>query len=125
MRRGVSFRELAQWQVLSDFYAAGGEPVDSETLVARYQNGGEHTYHLKDERWMLVWYRRLPDGGAVGLWTDVSALKHAEAERHLLEARLHHSQRLERSARSPAASRTTSTTRWCRCSPSLQGEGSD
>ncbi len=44
VRQGVSFRKLAQWQVLSDFYAAGGEPVDSETLVARYQNGGEHTY---------------------------------------------------------------------------------
>jgi signal transduction histidine kinase len=95
VRQGVSFRVLAQWQVQSDFYAAGGEPVDDETLLARYRSGGEHTYHLKDERWMLVGYRRLPDGGAVGLWTDVSALKLAEAERRLLEARLQHSQRLE------------------------------
>ncbi|HUH84849.1 MAG TPA: ATP-binding protein, partial [Stellaceae bacterium] len=94
VRQGVSFHELAQWQVLSDFYA-GGEAIDSETLLARYQSGGEHTYHLTDDRWMLVGYRRLPDGGAVGLWTDVSALKRAEAERRVLEARLHHSQRLE------------------------------
>jgi signal transduction histidine kinase len=37
----------------------------------------------------------LPGGGTVGLWTDVTALKRAEAERRALERQVHHSQRLE------------------------------
>ncbi len=44
---------------------------------------------------MLVVYRRLPGGGRVGLWTDITALKRAEAERRALERQLQHSQRLE------------------------------
>jgi signal transduction histidine kinase len=69
--------------------------VDLETLLARHQTEAEHTYHLRDGRWMLVVYRRLPGGGTVGLWTDVTALKRAEAERRALERQVHHAQRLE------------------------------
>lgn len=44
---------------------------------------------------MMVVYRRLPGDCRVGLWTDVSALKRAEADRRALERQMHHSQRLE------------------------------
>jgi signal transduction histidine kinase len=44
---------------------------------------------------MMVVYRGLPGGGRVGTWTDITAIKRAEAERRELEAQLHHSQRLE------------------------------
>jgi PAS domain S-box-containing protein len=93
----VSFRELAEWQLRQGFYAAGpDEPaVDLETLLVRYLSEAEHTYRLSDGRWMLVVYRRLPGEGRVGLWTDVTALKHAEAERRMLERQMHHAQRLE------------------------------
>jgi PAS domain S-box-containing protein len=93
---GVSFRALAEWQLRSGFYAEAPEPaIDLETLFARYQTEDEHSYHLRDHRWMLVTYRRLPGAGRVGLWTDITAIKHAEGERQALEAQLHHSQRLE------------------------------
>jgi|HubBroStandDraft_1064217.scaffolds.fasta_scaffold13200_5 PAS domain S-box-containing protein len=91
------FRDHAEWQLSHGFYADGPDdpPIDLETLLARYRSEAEHTYHLRDGRWMQVIYRRLPGGGRVGLWTDVTAIKRAEAERRALEAQLHHSQRLE------------------------------
>jgi PAS domain S-box-containing protein len=95
--QGASFRELAEWQLRFRFYGEGPDDavVDLETLLARHLTETEHTYHLRDDRWMLVVYRRLPGGGTVGLWTDVTALKRAEAERRALERQVHHSQRLE------------------------------
>jgi|HubBroStandDraft_1064217.scaffolds.fasta_scaffold00390_2 PAS domain S-box-containing protein len=95
--QGVSFRELAGWQLRFGFYGDGPEDaaVDLDTLLARHQSEAEHTYHLRDDRWMLVVYRHLPGEGKVGLWTDVTALKRAEAERRASERQLHHSQRLE------------------------------
>jgi signal transduction histidine kinase len=94
---GVSFGELADWQLGVGFYAAGPdeEVVTPVTLLEDFQSGHEHTYHLRDGRWMLVVYRRLPGEGRVGLWTDVTAVKEAESRRLQLEQQIHHSQRLE------------------------------
>jgi PAS domain S-box-containing protein len=94
--RDVSFRELAEWQLRFGFYDEdAGDAVDLETLLARYQTDAEHSYHLRDGRWMLVVYRGLPGGGRVGLWTDVTALKRVESERRSFERQMHHAQRLE------------------------------
>jgi PAS domain S-box-containing protein len=95
--QGVPFRELAAWQLRMGFYADGpdDEAVDLEMLLTRHLTEGEHSYHLRDGRWMLVDYRRLPGGGRVGLWTDVTQIKRAEEERRNTESRMHHSQRLE------------------------------
>jgi signal transduction histidine kinase len=95
--QGVSFRELTEWQLRFGFYATDPEvlPIELETLLSRYQSEAEHTYHLRDDRWMLVVYRELPGKGRVGLWTDITALKRAEAERRALERQMHHAQRLE------------------------------
>jgi PAS domain S-box-containing protein len=94
---GVSFRELAEWQLRTGFYAddATEQPVDLETLLARHQTEDEHSYHLRDHRWMLITYRRLPGEGKVGLWTDITAIKRAAEQHRRLEEQLHHSQRLE------------------------------
>jgi PAS domain S-box-containing protein len=94
---GVSFRELAEWQLRVGFYADDPNEarVALDALTEAYENGGEHTYHLRDGRWMLVIYRRLPGEGRVGLWTDVTAVKETENRRVQLEQQLHHSQRLE------------------------------
>jgi PAS domain S-box-containing protein len=94
---GIPFRDLAEWQVSRGFYANGSDhpAIDVETLLARYQSEEEHSYHLGDGSWLQMVYHRLPGGGRVGLWTDVTALKKAEAEKRALEAQLHHSQRLE------------------------------
>jgi PAS domain S-box-containing protein len=93
----LSFSELTRWQVKTGLYQTGADqpPIDFDTLHARHLTEDEHTYRLGDGRWMLVTYRQLPGGGRVGLWTDITAIKRAEAERLALEAQLHHSQRLE------------------------------
>jgi PAS domain S-box-containing protein len=94
---GVSFRDLAEWQLRTGFYAAAsdGLPVDLETLLARHRTEEEHSYHLRGDRWMLITYRRLPGGGKVGLWTDVTAIERAGEQQRRLEVQLQHSQRLE------------------------------
>jgi PAS domain S-box-containing protein len=94
---GVSFDELVEWQQKVAFFAKGpeDEAVTPGDLLEVFRSGQEHTYHLWDGRWMLVVYRRLPADGRIGLWTDVTAIKRAEAEHRALEAQLHHSQRLE------------------------------
>jgi PAS domain S-box-containing protein len=94
--QGMPFRELAQWQVSIGFYAAEGQQaVTAEALVEHYESERPHTCRLQDGRWMMVIYRRLPGGGRIGVWTDVTDLKRMEAERRALERQLHHSQRLE------------------------------
>ncbi|HEV8028559.1 MAG TPA: PAS domain S-box protein [Stellaceae bacterium] len=95
--QGVSFRELAEWQLRVGFYAEGPDEdeITVDALVEEYESARESTHHLRDGRWMLVVYRRLPGDGRVGLWTDVTEIKRAESERRRLEAQLLHSQRLE------------------------------
>jgi PAS domain S-box-containing protein len=97
MRVGVSYRELVEWRLETGFYADGpdDEAVDLEALLTRHSSQGEHTYHLRDGRWMLAAYRPLPGGGRVGIWTDITQIKRAEEERRSSEQRRHHSQRLE------------------------------
>jgi PAS domain S-box-containing protein len=95
--QGVSFREIAEWQLSHGFYADNPHDaaIDLETLLTRYRTAAEHAYHLRDGRWMLAVYRPLPGGARVGLWTDITAFKRAEAEHRALEAQIHHTQRLE------------------------------
>jgi PAS domain S-box-containing protein len=98
IREGVTFRELAEWQLSVGFYADGPDDpvIDLETLIARFRSETGHTYHLRDGRWMMVIDHGLPGaGGRVTIWTDISAIKQAEAERRSLEAQLHHALRLE------------------------------
>jgi PAS domain S-box-containing protein len=94
---GVLGSELIDWQLRVGFYADGpeDEKVTREGLLDAFQNGGEHSYHLHDGRWMMAIYRRLPGDGHVGVWTDITAIKQVEAARRALEQQLHHSQRLE------------------------------
>jgi PAS domain S-box-containing protein len=97
VNEGVSVHDLAKWQAETGFHADGPEdrPIDAATLVAHHQSDAEHTYHLRDGRWMLVIHHRLPGGGRVGVWTDVTQIKRAEAERRSLEEQLNQAQRLE------------------------------
>ena len=96
---GVAFGDLVEWQLRVGFYASDPdqEPVGLEMLLARHQTEDEHAYHLRDGRWMVVTYRRLPGGGRVGLWTDITAIKRADEQQRRLEAQeqMYHAQRLE------------------------------
>jgi PAS domain S-box-containing protein len=82
--KGIPFRKLAELRLRAGFYAEGPEEerIGLETLLARHAEDGEHVYHLHDDRWMLVDHRRLPGGGSLDLWTDITAIRrarHAEA----------------------------------------------
>ena len=79
--QGAPYRNIAEWQVRSGFYSTEPEdpPATVDLLVEHYRSGREHTYRLRDGRWMLTIYRPLPGGARVGLfWTDISAIKRAE-----------------------------------------------
>jgi PAS domain S-box-containing protein len=97
IRAGAAFRELAEWLLRVGFHAEGqGEDaVDLPMLLEDYEKERERTVHLRDGRWMLAAYRRLPGDGKVGLWTDITEIKRNEIERRSLESQLHHAQRLE------------------------------
>jgi PAS domain S-box-containing protein len=97
VHNGISFHALTEYQIETGFYTQGPpeEMVDLARLLDDYRLEREYTYHVRDDRWMLVSYRRLPGDGKLGLWTDVTEIKRAEAERRALEVQLHHSQRLE------------------------------
>jgi PAS domain S-box-containing protein len=66
IEQGISFREIAEWQLRVGFYAGGPneEAITIDLLLERYQGESEHTYHLGDGRWMMVIYRQLPGGGS-------------------------------------------------------------
>jgi PAS domain S-box-containing protein len=93
----ISFRALAEWQIEAGIFAEGPgeESIDLAGLLDDYRLEREQTYHLRDGRWIMVVYRRLPGDGKLGLWSDVTEIKRAEVERRALEAQLHQSQRLE------------------------------
>jgi len=78
--KGMSFRRIAAFRLRNGFYAEGpqDESIDLETLLARHGSDGEHIYHLRDDRWMLVDHRRLPGGGSLDLWTDITAVRRAK-----------------------------------------------
>jgi PAS domain S-box-containing protein len=97
VRERAPFRALVEWQLETGFYAVepGAPPIDREILLARFATEEENSYRLRDGRWMLVVYRRLPGNGRVGLWTDITPIKNAEADRRRLEGQLHHARRLE------------------------------
>jgi signal transduction histidine kinase len=94
---GMSFTDLALWQMQSCLYAetTDEKPVDLARLTLHFHSNRDQSYQLTDGRWLVVVYRRLPGGARVALWTDITQLKQAEAERRDLQDQLHHSQRLD------------------------------
>ena len=53
-------------------------PVTLDLLLEHYRSEAEHTYRLRDGRWIAAIYRPLPGGARVGLWTDITAIKRAQ-----------------------------------------------
>ncbi len=75
--KGISFPEIAARRLRHGFYATGpeDEAIDVDLLLDRHERDGEHVCHLSDDRWMLVDHRRLPGGGSLDLWTDITAIR--------------------------------------------------
>jgi two-component system, sensor histidine kinase and response regulator len=78
--RRAPYRHIAEWQVRTGLHVAGSKdpPVTLDLLLEHYRSEAEHTYRLRDGRWIAAIYRPLPGGARVGLWTDITAIKRAQ-----------------------------------------------
>jgi PAS domain S-box-containing protein len=97
-RPGMSFEVILRMRFASGmFKLPEGDLEDCIRARAAAHSAGESDtiYELSDGRWLQESLRRMPDGGSVSLWTDISEIKQAEARRLGLEAQLFHSQKLE------------------------------
>ena len=98
IREGMTFRELSQWRIHNGFWRTPPVEIGSvvDALVDRFENrSASFSYELADGRSMLVAHRYMKDGSHVSTWSDITSLRSAEAERHSLEAQLHHVQKLD------------------------------
>jgi diguanylate cyclase (GGDEF)-like protein len=80
---GTPFEEIIRWGVEVGQYpeSVGREEAFVEHLVAWHRMGtGAIERQLPDGRWVLIRERRLKDGGIVGIRTDITAIKKAQAE---------------------------------------------
>jgi signal transduction histidine kinase len=97
-RPGMSFEAILRLRFASGAFKPPEGDLDAciKARAATHAAGECDTiYELTDGRWLQESLRRMPDGGSVSLWTDITEIKQAEA-RHLgLEAQLFHSQKLE------------------------------
>ncbi len=83
IRSGASFEEIIRAGVARGQYPQAGEDVEAfiSDLVAWHR--GDHPpleRLLPDGRWILVTERRTPDGGTVGIRTDITELKRANRD---------------------------------------------
>ncbi|NJM91602.1 MAG: PAS domain S-box protein, partial [Rhodospirillaceae bacterium] len=82
--RGHTFEEIIRVFAYDDVTAV---PVllDRETWIRqrieRHRNPSDEPFEQQttDGKWFRVFERRTADGGCLGIWTDISALKNAEA----------------------------------------------
>lgn len=83
IRPGARFEDIVREGALRGQYPQAG--ADLETFVRRtmeWHRGNEGALErlLPDGRWLLTTERLTPDGGVVGIRTDISALKHAQTD---------------------------------------------
>jgi PAS domain S-box-containing protein len=101
--KGASYRAIVEQRLRHGFYAAGpnDEAIDPATMLARQECDGEHVYHLGDDRWMLVDHRRLPGGGSLDLWTDITAIRRARTAEAANQAKSEFLARMSHELRTP------------------------
>jgi diguanylate cyclase (GGDEF)-like protein len=83
IKPGASFEEIIREGVRRGQYPQAGENLEAfvqETLAWHRGNHGALERLLPDGRWILVTERHTQSGGTVGIRTDITALKQAQAE---------------------------------------------
>ena len=98
VHEGVTFEEIMAWRYANGIFRV--PPAEAHELFESASTGirpgeGIYSFELTDGRSMLVDTRKMDDASAVSLWTDVTSIKEAEAERRDLEAALYHANKLD------------------------------
>jgi len=85
---GLTFEKHIKKVVAQGFIADAGNDPESwiEARLERHRNpGAPFVLKLSDGRWLRVDERHTNDGGTVGIYTDVSDIKHQEEQRRQKE----------------------------------------
>ena len=83
IRPGARFEDILREGALRGQYPQIGEDVEAwvKSMVAWHRGDNPPIERLlPDGRWILITERRMPDGGTVGIRTDITALKRAMEE---------------------------------------------
>jgi two-component system, sensor histidine kinase len=84
LRPGVSFREISRWTVETGLIVdVDGDPDEwLRGRLYRHSNPSDpHVVHLASGRWLQIRERQTRDGGTVGIYTDITAIKLDEQQR--------------------------------------------
>jgi two-component system, sensor histidine kinase len=84
LRPGVSFGEISRWTVETGLIVdVGGDPDEwLRGRLYRHSNPSDpHVVHLASGRWLQIRERQTRDGGTVGIYTDITAIKLGEERR--------------------------------------------
>ncbi|HYZ24639.1 MAG TPA: EAL domain-containing protein [Rhodopila sp.] len=82
IRPGALFEDIIRQGAELGQYPDAGDDIDSfvrATAAWRLNNNGPIERRLPNGRWALVTERRIPGGGSVGIRTDITNLKQAQA----------------------------------------------
>ena len=80
---GARFEDIIREGATRGQYPQAGEDIEAFVAAIKAWHRGDHPSMerlLPDGRWVLVTERSTPDGGTVGIRTDITALKHAMAD---------------------------------------------
>lgn len=83
IRRGARFENIIRGGALLGQYPQASDDIDEfvrRTVSWHRSDHGAIERALPDGRWILITERTIPNGGVVGIRTDITALKHAAAE---------------------------------------------
>lgn len=92
IRPGATFEDIIREGVMRGQYPQAGKNTEAfvrETVAWHRSNNGALERILPDGRWILVTERRTKGGGTVGIRTDITALKRAQAELEEANRRVH------------------------------------
>ena len=83
IRPGATFEDIVRGGALLGQYPQASDDIEEfvrKTVAWHRSNRGAIERALPDGRWVLITERTIPDGGVVGIRTDITALKHAATE---------------------------------------------
>jgi diguanylate cyclase (GGDEF)-like protein len=90
---GARFEDIVRGGALLGQYPEVGEDIEAfveATIAWHLQNHGPMERELPNGRWALVTERKIPDGGTVGIRTDITDIKRAQANLAAANERARH-----------------------------------